>query len=252
MNTNSTGSKTDSTETTTKTNTGYETPVEKVEETVDDFGYDIEKKVEEKTDETKKPEPEKKVEDEKAKNPSTGYSDVEESDKNKDEKKPDEAKAPEEKSADEKLVEELKESVKDLPEEINKDKVLKFIQDNKMTKEQAKAYSELVKAEIAESKANREAFLKQQKADFVKELKNDPEFGGENFVRNVDRVEKVLENNMPNLKKHLTERSGMLPPYIMKDLLAISKALNPVTDFVKGDAGEVTESGNNFLDDLYK
>ena len=35
------------TETTTKTNTGYETPVEKVEETVDDFGYDIEKKVEE-------------------------------------------------------------------------------------------------------------------------------------------------------------------------------------------------------------
>ena len=39
----------------------------------------------------------------------------------------------------------------------------------------------------------------------------DPEFGGENFDKNVDRVEKVLEKYMPNMKKVLTERGSMLP-----------------------------------------
>jgi hypothetical protein len=43
----------------------------------------------------------------------------------------------------------------------------------------------------------------------------------------------------------------MLPPYIMKDFLALHKALNPKTDLVVGGAKEVKQEGS-FLDTMYK
>ena len=55
---------------------------------------------------------------------------------------------------------------------------------------------------------------------------------------------------MPDTKKVLTERKGMLPPTLMRDLRRVYDALNPVTNFVPGEPHEPKEE-KHFLDDLY-
>lgn len=153
---------------------------------------------------------------------------------------------------EEKVKLELSEVVKDLPESLDKDKITKFALDNKLSKEQLSAYAALVKEDqVSFEKAQKDAVIK-QRADWKKELISDPEFGGEHFDKNVDRVEKVLEKYMPNVKKVLTERGSMLPPYIMRDFLALSKVLNPVAPLVNGEAGAPPVNDKNFLDDMYQ
>jgi len=45
----------------------------------------------------------------------------------------------------------------------------------------------------------------------------------------------------------------MLPPYIMRDLLALDKVLNPKTKLVGGDPSEpIKKSDGNFLDEMYE
>ncbi len=148
--------------------------------------------------------------------------------------------------------EKLKEHLKELPESINKEKVLKFATDNKMTPEQLKAYTDFVKEDHKNAELANQEFVKAERTKWKTELTTDPEFGGENFDKNVDRVEKVLEKYMPNMKKMLTERGSMLPPYIMRDFLALSKILNPVSPLVTGDPGKAEDKGKNFLEDMYQ
>src|SRR5690606_22788749 len=105
----------------------------------------------------------------------------------------------------------------------------KFALDNKMTKEQIQAYVKFTKEDVASFNQKQAEALKVQRESWVNELKTDASFGGENFTKNVDKVEKVLAKYMPETKKMLTERKGMLPPTLMKDLLKIANALNPVT-----------------------
>jgi hypothetical protein len=121
-----------------------------------------------------------------------------------------------------------------------------------MTKEQAEAYVKLAKEESKRLMEDREAQVLSTRKQWMEELKTDKSFGGEFFDKNVDRVEKLLDKHMPNMKKVLTDRGTMLPPYIMKDLLGVSKLLNPTTILVNGESSNEKEPETNFLVDLYK
>jgi len=165
--------------------------------------------------------------------------------------KPAEGEVPPPATDEEKAKAEIKLVIDGLPANVNKEKVSKFATDNNLSKEQITAYAKLVKDESDFQASEQARIVKETRASWSKELKEDPEFGGENYAKNVDRVEKVLEEYMVNTKKVLTERGGVLPPSTMKDLLAISKALNPTAPLVVGEPiAEV--STKNFLDDMYE
>ena len=166
--------------------------------------------------------------------------------------KPAEGEVPPPVTDEEKVKAEIKLVIDGLPANVNKEKVSKFAADNNLSKEQITAYAKLVKEESDFQASEQARIVKETRANWNKELKADPEFGGENYAKNVDRVEKVLEEYMVNTKKVLTERGGVLPPSTMKDLLAISKALNPTAPLVVGEAPGEAEGGKSFLDDLYQ
>lgn len=246
--TNSTESTTDITEPTKSNGYSNTNEAEKVTEEdsgLDDLGY---AKTEEKKEIPPPPSFDKKVEEKEVETKSTGYGKEPEASKTEEPVKKEENA---ESTDEEKLKKEFDEVIKNLPDTLDKEKVAKFAVENKFTKEQLEAYSNLVKEDVKNSElAQKEAVLVQRK-DWKNELVSDPEFGGEHFDKNVDRVEKVLEKYMPNMKKVLTERGSMLPPYIMRDFLALSKVLNPVAELVVGDPGQAKEE-SNFLDDMYK
>lgn len=179
----------------------------------------------------------------------------------KDDKENEEDKQAEDKEKDKQTEEteefkpeEIKEIVETLPEGFNKESIETFVKDNKITKDQLKAYVEFEKKEtqriLAEQKLNVENTRKQWK----KELMEDKDFGGEFFDKNVKEVGKVFDKYMPETKKMLTERGSVVPPYIMKDLLKISKAMNPKEPLVNGQPSK-SKSDNDpysFLNELYE
>lgn len=241
--------------TTTDPGTGYADPVKKTEialvdpaePKLDDNGYEIipdpadAVKTEPKTP-VADPEPVKV-------DPSSGYS--------KDQKFPDPTKKtevdpdPKEPVTDEvKLKADIDEALGDYAD---KELISQFAIDNKMTKEQVTAYVALMKTEDSKAVEHEENNRKEIRSGWKKELMDDTTFGGDNFDINVDRVEKVLTNFMPNTRKVLTDRGNMLPPYIMRDLLTISKSLNPTTVLVNGDPSKpVKKENDNFLDGMYE
>lgn len=121
-------------------------------------------------------------------------------------------------------------------------KLKKFAKEHGMNEKQAKAYVSLRTQEIAQEQAAQE----QADADFErevqetrrgwdKELRDDPNFGGEKYSHNVKLVEKVVSEHMPNFKKALTDKGTMLPPYLMRDLAAVGKLLYSTSKLVTGD-----------------
>ena len=224
-----------------------------VEPELDEFGY-AKNKPEPKPEDKPEPKPEDKPaenfpkpEDKPVEKPATGY--------NKPEDKPAEPK-PEDKPADKPedkpegiTKEDLTEVLGELPE-FDKNRISDFALKNKMTKDQVQAYADLIKNDITEAQQN----VQIQRQTWKKELIDDPEFGGENFDKNVDKVEKVLEKHLPHTKKMLTDRGGMMPPYIMRDLLGIAKFLNPTTKMPTGEPSVVVEesSDKDFLNEMYK
>jgi len=198
-----------------------------------------EEKPEEKKVEEKSEEPEEKVE------PSTGYDEEPKVDKKPEEKVEEKSEGDEEP----KLEEQIDEILGDIND---KETIKKFALDNNMTKEQVENYIALRKAEdqrLIEENAQR---IKETRKGWFNELKNDEEFGGENFDRNIANVEKLLAKFLPNTKKQLTDTKGMLPPYIMRDLLKVHKALNPKAELVNGEPKQVEKETTNFLDDMYQ
>ncbi|MFM6930412.1 MAG: hypothetical protein ACKOX6_18255, partial [Bdellovibrio sp.] len=91
------------------------------------------------------------------------------------------------------------------------------------------------KAELERENAAKIA-AQEIKANWHKELKNDPKFGGENFARNVHKVDKLLNEFAPEMKKNLTERKAMLPPIVMRDMLRIAEAIYSTEPLVHGDS----------------
>lgn len=251
MKTNSTSTDSNTTSSTptppTTSNTGYTTtpPAETPKETVDDFGYEVPPTdTPAPTETVTPPAPTEtpKEDDKPVDEPATGYGD-----------KTPPAEAPKDEPKDEPADDPTKviaETLKELGDGYDKEKIIKFAVENKLTKEQVEAYVKLTKEETASFNQKQAEALKVQRESWVNELKTDTTFGGEHFDKNVDKVEKLLAKYMPETKKVLTERKGMLPPSLMKDLLKIANALNPVTTFVQGDANEPQEE-KHFLDDLY-
>lgn len=128
-----------------------------------------------------------------------------------------------------------------LPKE-DVDQIKTFAKENSLSVEVAKKWGDKArenhaKAEQAQKDAEAQAARQRQemKVRWNKELKDDKTFGGANFQQNVQKVEKVLDQFMPNLKKALTESKGMLPPWIMRDLAAHWDFLNKKEVFVQGD-----------------
>lgn len=255
---------TSSTETTTTTETtkatGYvdpnpEKPVVVTEPVVDNLGYETPKSDEEKKIEAdKKVEADKKLEEEKAaaaepvKDPVTGYA-KKPDEVAKEEVKPGEVAKEEVKPTEELSKEDIDKALGDL---YDKEVISDFAVKHKLSKVQLEAYIELRTAEDAKFTKLGKDRVQQVKVDNWNELKNDADFGGENFDKNLDSVEKLMDTYLVNTKKLLTDKGGMLPPYMMKDLLVLHKTLNPTTSLVLGDASKPVEKKEDSALDFYE
>ena len=138
---------------------------------------------------------------------------------------------------------ELDKAIAELPED-ERAKMKAFAETHQLTPEVAKAYVEMRKTEIADAakwvehnQAEAKRAQQAQRAGWHKELKTDPDFGGDNFAANVAMVDRVLNEFMPGVKKNLTEKQGMLPPYFMRDLAKLGTHLFKTQEnLVTGDA----------------
>ena len=128
--------------------------------------------------------------------------------------------------------------------------ITEFAKANELSQKAAQAFADFRKSQIKSAEeakvANEKAQLAERdriRSGWHKELKTDPQFGGEKFANNLLAAEKVVNEFMPHTKKMLTERGSMLPPYVMRDLVKLSEVLHPTQKLVQGDppAPEETE-----------
>lgn len=228
-------------------------PETTTDDKVDDFGYETpEEKPAPKAEEPAPKTEEKKAEEPEVK-PVTGYEDNAEPAKEAKKEEPKKVEEPAAETEEGKLKVAITEAVKALGDGYNKEGITKFALENKMTAEQVKAYVTFQAAEDQKALEAHETRIKEQRKQWKEELKSDKDFVGEKgdqFDKSVLKVNQLLEK-MPNTKKMLTEKGGMLPPYLMKDFLALAKALNPTKKFEGGEPPAPEEKTGNFLDDLY-
>ena len=232
---------------------GYVKATEEKVESKSEENVDVETKVtgyeeDSDKDETKVEENSSKDEEDDVETKATGY----EEDSNEDSKK-DETKVEEEKKTE--TEEEFDKTLDSHLGELSEDEsssIKKFAKEHKLTSDQVKAYAEMRQSEIVEFEKNKKEAESKYRKDSTNELKSDKDFGGENFNLNLKRVEVFLENHLPNTKKTLTDRAGMLPPYLMKDLLKIRNLMNSNNTFVGGDPSKVGEEEKNVIDIMYK
>lgn len=156
----------------------------------------------------------------------------------------------------------LEVDMKDLSEADQKS-LSSIMEKHKLPKDAQESLVAMKKSELsqaAQQKAEQEkqfqAQIQKTKTDWFNELKNDKDFGGANFDANVKLVNKFVTDFMPNTKKMLTEKGGMLPPSTMRDFHSVAKKLYETESFVQGDgsgASETKQPGKwNFLSDLYQ
>jgi len=117
-----------------------------------------------------------------------------------------------------------------------------FAEKHKLTPEVVKDYADIRRKELkaaedyaANAEKEQQKALLKQRADWHKELKEDKDFGGENFDKNRVKVDKLLNEFMPSTKKRLTETKGMLAPYLMRDLKALADKLHETGKLVVGN-----------------
>lgn len=217
-----------------------ETPSEKPPEEgaapkkeLDEFGYEKKESQEPPKTEEKPKKEEPPETEEKPPESVTGY--------DKPPEKPPEEKKP---SEEEKPPEEGELKVADkgelLDEEV--DEILSVAKEHKLSqavvdamvakrKEMIEAFNK--KSEKAAEERQNE--IKKQRLQWYNELKEDQEFGGENFETNVKKVNKLVDEFMPNFKKQLTKSGTMLPPYLMRDFAKLSKYLHSTEKLVEGE-----------------
>lgn len=237
---------------------GVEPEVKPDENAPDDYGYSHETKLEDKKpDEEEKPTEDKKLDEEEEKpiDPATGYE--KEIPKPAEDKKPDEEKPTEDKKPDEEFTKEKAvELLGDLGDNYDVESISEFAIENNFSKEQLEAYVGFVKSQDDINTKSQENAILEQRASWKQELKDDKDFSGQNgedFMKNVDQVEKVLNNMMPNTRKILTDRGTMLPPYIMRDLLNVHRIINPKSKLINGDPSTpIKKEKGNFLDEMYE
>ena len=127
--------------------------------------------------------------------------------------------------------------VEGLPEETIKD-IQEFAKSTNLTKEQAQAFVDKLKATEAAKAAAVENYKVEEAKVFQKweaELKADPVFGGDNFAESVHSVNKLIREDLPGLKNLLTTSGKRLPPSVMKDLNSVARKLYGETELVQGE-----------------
>jgi len=144
------------------------------------------------------------------------------------------------------------ETIKDLSDVYDKDKITAYALKHKMSPEALADYVQMAKNDEAEHKQQVEKTQREQRANWYKELKSDPEFGGTNFDTNIHKVDTMMAMYMSDTKKVLTERGSMLPPYIMKDYLRVANLLNPTTKFEGGEPPAPPVVEVDFIDEMYQ
>lgn len=197
---------------------------------VDDLGYDIEPPAGtppkdgpgDKKPADKKPADKKAVVEKKVETPATGYA----GEPPKVEDEPPPPKAP---PAEPPALDDF-DKVLDGLGEADKLAFKGMATKTKLTPDQLKELAVMRKQEIKaandftdEQTKSRERQVMQQRATWHKELKEDKDFGGENFDKSVAKAEQVLEEFFPLTKKALTEHKTMLPPYYMRDLAKLAE-----------------------------
>jgi hypothetical protein len=199
----------------------------------DEFGYE---KVAADTKEAPKEKPKEDDKPEEVKDPASGYG----------------AEPPKEVVEEPVVVppaEELKLDfeldLKDVPEDSAK-ALKEFAKSHKLSKEAAQALVDQKKSELSNLKSAQLKAIEDEKkavakvkSDWDKELRNDPLFGGNNFVKNVAKVEKALNDFFPETKKVLTERKSVLPPSVMRDISKLADKLYSSDRLVTSDEATV-------------
>lgn len=146
--------------------------------------------------------------------------------------------------------------------EVDKKLFTESFEKYKLPKEAQQALVDIRKTYLAQQAAEQsnqqkqvEAQVSKLKSDWFNELKNDKDFGGTNFDVNVKMVNKFIQDFLPNTKKMLTEKGGMLPPNTMRDFHSVAKKLYETEGFVQGDGSSASEAKPNdhwkFLSDMY-
>ncbi len=153
------------------------------------------------------------------------------------------------------------EDSKDLdPEEVkNLQGLAKKVKDAKTPKELVKALADFRKEEnkqldqiIKKQNEDRVAARNATKVKWDQELRSDPTFGGEKYLHNIMQVEKVLANDLPSVKKQLTETGAILPPNYMRDLASLAERLYGTPTLVEGEKIKNSEQGEVSKDDHLK
>jgi hypothetical protein len=206
----------------------------------DDLGYPVTPETPAKKEESSQKEPEKSETKEETSEKSLTSYDVEPP-------KPEEVKVEDKKKDSEKEEAATEDTFKitdkgDLLDEEVKE-LEEFINAQKLSKEAAEALVNLkrneAKREIEFIKSKKEEevrLVNETRHQWFTELKGDKTFGGENFAANLKKVDKVINDFMPGLKKHLTENPRMLPPFVMRDLAKLADTLyNKGKTFEQGE-----------------
>lgn len=99
--------------------------------------------------------------------------------------------------------------------------------------------------------------LKVRNAGWDKELREDKDFGGEKFAKNVQMAERLMQDYGPEFKKQLTESKGMLPPNVMRMLARAADVMYRTDKMVHGDpakpnAGEKPKDPTDEALEFYK
>lgn len=186
----------------------------------------------------KKPEGDKSKEDppaepKKVENPATGYGDEPPKVDDPPPAEPPKDPPPPPSELEKKLeglgktfAEDVKKQVSELG--LEGEKLDKFIAFRKQEYKDAQEWGQRQQAE-----AQRQQQVQRQQ--WHKELKEDPAFGGDKFLANVARSEKVLDEYLPELKKELTEAKQVLRPSVMRGLARLADQLYPDRKLVQGD-----------------
>lgn len=126
--------------------------------------------------------------------------------------------------------------LKGLAEDSVKD-IQEFAKTHGLTKEQAQGLVDKRKADEDAKVSNKEAYKAEEVKVFQKwetELKDDPDFGGQNFAQSVHNVNKLIREELPGIKNLLTSSGKRLPPSVMKDLNNVARKLYGETELVQG------------------
>jgi hypothetical protein len=104
-------------------------------------------------------------------------------------------------------------------------------------------YAEAMKVRTNQNN-ERQQKLTELRTNYYNELMSDPTYGGANFQTTIHKVDKVLAEHLPTMKKNLTETKGILPPNVMRELAKMAEKIYGTESFEQG-GGQVKETDPN-------